>query len=208
MQKNEEVSERTKSENKFWEYLKKHGFNIVMILFIGLMFVSPDAKSFVLRQLMLTGLFNASIESKSADSGIQTDNDFNFSGESGSRQSTASLRGKVVFINFWASWCPPCRAEFPSIEALHSKFKNHPDVFFLTINEDTDISKAKAYLAKEKSSIPLFMTNGYVPEGIYSGVLPTTVVLDKNGKIRLHQTGFANYASEKFIKQMEALINE
>lgn len=114
----------------------------------------------------------------------------------------------MVFINFWASWCPPCRAEFPSIEILYSKFKDNPEVFFLTVNEDSDLSTAKAYLNKEKFSVPLFITNGNVPIEIYSGSLPTTVVLDKTGKIRYNETGFANYASGKFVKQMEELIKE
>ncbi|WP_313261610.1 TlpA disulfide reductase family protein [Sphingobacterium sp.] len=59
-----------------------------------------------------------------------------FCDEKGNIQNTSSLRGKVVLISFWASWCPPCQAEFPSIETLYSKFKNNPDVFFLTINQD------------------------------------------------------------------------
>ena len=180
-----------------------------MIVFIGIMFVSPDAKSWVLRQLMVTGIFNANIPEKRTIINGVSDVDFNFADETGNIQSTSALRGKVVFINFWASWCPPCRAEFPSIERLYSRFKNNPNVFFLTINEDDDLVKAKAYLNKEKYTIPLYTSRGHVvPKEVYSGALPTTVVLDKNGNIRLHHTGLANYASNKFIKQIEELISE
>ncbi|WP_350340001.1 TlpA disulfide reductase family protein [Paraflavitalea speifideaquila] len=128
--------------------------------------------------------------------------------KTGKSVSLSSLKGKVAFINFWASWCPPCRAEFPSIEALYSKFKNNPDIFFLTINEDSDPATGKAYLNKEKFSIPMYQSNGNVPGEIYSGSLPTTVILDKYGKIRLHHTGLANYESNKFVEQIEELINE
>ncbi len=205
---NKEVSKEKPPVNKVWQYIKKNGVTMLMVGFIVVMFVSPDAKSFVLRQLMATGIFNASIDNKSADKSDHANIDFEFSDEKGSIQNTSSLRGKVVFINFWASWCPPCRAEFPSIETLYSKFKDNPDVFFLTINQDNDLATGRAYLNKEHFSVPLFTTNGNVPREIYSGALPTTVVLDKDGTIRYHNTGFANYASSKFLKQMEELINE
>jgi len=157
---------------------------------------------------MLTGLFNANIDKEASDTSVGNNVDFNFEGENGTVQNTASLRNKVVFINFWASWCPPCRAEFPSIERLYSKFKDNPDVFFLMINEDSSLTIAKAYLDKEKYSIPLYTSIGIVTKEIYSGALPTTIVLDKGGKIRFHHTGFANYSSDHFVKQIEELIME
>ncbi len=206
MPNNKKVPKEKTPPNKSLQYVKKNAFTILMLIFIGVMFVSPDAKSFMLRQLMATGLFNASIDKKSAD--ISSANDFDFSDEKGNIQNTTSLRGKVVFINFWASWCPPCRAEFPSIEKLYSRFKDHPDFFFLTINEDSDIATAREYLNKEKFSVPIYTSNGGVPVEIYSGALPTTIVLDKDGNIRFHHTGFANYASDKFVKQMEDMIRE
>ncbi len=67
------------------------------------MFVSPDLKSWVLRQLMHTGIFNAKIENKTANVSDQTAADFDFEDESENVQNTSSLRGKVVFINFRAS---------------------------------------------------------------------------------------------------------
>lgn len=191
-----------------WQYLKKNAFNILMIVFICLMLFSPDAKSFVLRQLIGTGLFNASIDKKEVGAKNQANADFDFADERGSIQNTSSLRGKVVFINFWASWCPPCRAEFPSIEKLYSQFSNNPDIIFLTINEDNDPATGRTYMEKEKFSFPMYQSRGYVPEVIYTGVLPTTIVMDKNGIIRFHHTGFSNYASDKFVKQIRELINE
>lgn len=204
MVNNRETSEEKPPANKLWGYIRKNGASIIMVIFIGVLFVSPDAKSFMLRQLMVTGLFNASIDKKSADTASATD--FDFTDGMGKIQNTSSLRGKVVFINFWASWCPPCRAEFPSIEAFYTQFKDNPDIFFLTINEDSDPATGRAYLDKGGFSVPLYTRAGNVPGEIYSGTLPTTIVLDKNGKVRLHHTGFANYASNKFVREIEELI--
>lgn len=196
------------STNKIWLYIKKNGSSIVLGAALIILLISPDAKSFVLRQLMVTGIFNASIDNIDSDVSTQLAHDFDFKDDKGKAHNTSSLRGKVVFINFWASWCPPCRAEFPSIEKLYSNFKSESNVFFLTINEDQDISKANTYLKKENFSVPFFKSNGNIPSTIYTGTLPTTVVLDKKGKIRFRNEGFANYGSDKFIKQIEGLINE
>ncbi len=196
------------NNNKFWAFIRKNGFSVFMGLFVVAMVVSPDTKSFVLRQLMRTGLFNASIDEQGPAALSQPAVDFDFADDDGYVQHTSSLQGKVVFINFWASWCPPCRAEFPSIEKLYSTLKDNPDIFFLMINEDTDLSAAHGYLEREDYSIPFYRSNGGVPREIYTGALPTTVVLDKAGQIRLRHEGFANYGSAKFIKELEELMNE
>lgn len=192
----------------FWRFLRKNGFSLLIGAFVVAMVVSPDAKSLVLRQLMRTGLFNASLDKKRPGIPGQSAVDFDFADSNGNVQHTSSLRGKVVFINFWASWCPPCRAEFPSIEKLYSAFKGNPDIFFLMINEDSDLSAAYSYLKKEKYSVPFYRANGNIPPGIYTGVLPTTIVLDKEGRIRLRHEGFADYGTEKFRRELEALMEE
>ena len=194
--------------NKLWTFARKNGFSLLMGGFIVLMLVSPDATAWVLQKLMITGVFNAKMEEKATGVADASFIDFDFETDNGDIQNTSSLRGKVVFINFWASWCPPCRAEFPSIEALYSRFGNDSTVFFLMINEDDNPAAAKAYLEKEGFSVPLYKTTYTVPGKIYTGTLPTTVVLDKRGKVRFRHEGFANYASEKFIRQVEELIRE
>ena len=195
-------------QNKTWKFIKKNAFTIVMVIIVGVLFFSPDAKSFVLRQIVATGPFNASIDKMDVDTATLANVDFDFVDENGNLQNTSSLRGRVVFINFWASWCPPCRAEFPSIEKLYTEFKDNPDFIFLTINEDSDPTAGKAYLDKEGFTVPMYQSRGNVPAEVYSGTLPTTIVLDKNGIVRYHHTGIANYASNKFVRQIMELINE
>lgn len=189
-------------------FIRKHGFSILMGLIIVILFVNPEAKSWTIRQLMRTGLYNVKIEKENAAAVPQLASGFDFEDENGVIQNTASLQGKVVFINFWASWCPPCRAEFPSIETLYSIFKNNPNVFFLMINEDDDWVTGREYLKKKNYITPMFKTRSAVPANIYNGTLPTTLVLDKNGKVVFRHEGFANYASEDFISQVSTLIKQ
>ncbi len=208
MEENKNSSNKNIFVNKFWKFIRKNGITILLVFILVALLVSPDAKSLVLRQIIRTGIFNSSIKKGSPDSLPPSDIDFGFSDEDGVVQNISSLRGKVVFINFWASWCPPCRAEFPSIEKLYSRFKDNPDIFFLTISEDSDIAIARAFLDKEEYSVPLYKANGNVPREIYPGTLPTTLVLDKNGIIRYQHTGVADYGAKKFIRQIEELTKE
>lgn len=198
----------SKALSKIGIFIKKHLGSLFMSAVLVTLLVSPDAKSWVLRQVMLTGIFNASMEEQHTAVVKAAPASFDFQDENGVLRTTSSLRGKVVFINFWASWCGPCRAEFPSIEKLYQKFKDDPDVYFLMINVDNDLSKAEGYLEQYHFSIPLMRASGAVPDVIYTGSLPTTVVLDKSGMVRLKHERFANYASETFIEQMEALLEE
>jgi thiol-disulfide isomerase/thioredoxin len=186
--------------------LKKAG-NVLFIVLLLFFVFNTDAKSWVLRQLVSIGLFNAEIK-KDAHSKDPPQNDlsFSFSDTNGKQISTADLKDKVVFINFWASWCPPCRAEMPSLHALYNKFKDDKRFVFLFISEDDDLSKARSYLQKKEFDIPLTVSTGIVPSQIFSGTLPTTVVLDKEGKLVLKQEGIAGYNTPGFIQQLKDLL--
>lgn len=192
---------------KLKNYLRKEWSTVLLVSFLLLMIFSPGSKSWVLRQVMQTGLFNAKV--KKADSLVETEGyRFRFQDEAGRLYDLNELEGKVVFINFWASWCPPCIAEFPSVEELQARFSDNPDIFFLMINEDTKPGAAENFLEKHGYKTPLYKLASGVSEEIYKGKLPTTVLLDKAGRIRLHKEGVGNYNSSKFYKELEDLIKE
>ena len=189
------------------EKKKKRIYRVVSnILFFGLLLVfvfSTDAKSWVLRQLVNTGIISAKIEkdAKSTEAAAML-----FTDNTGKTMSTAGLKGKVVFINFWATWCPPCRAEMPSLNKLYDKFKNDDRFVFLFINEDEQVDKAKQYLQSNSFTIPIHTRTGNVPAEMFSGTLPTTVVIDREGRIVLKHEGLASYNTGSFIQQLNDLV--
>lgn len=177
------------------------------LLFFGLLLLlvfSTDAKSWLLRQAIATGLFQPKIE-KTAHT-AQAVTPFYFRNEKGNTVSSIELKGKVVFINFWASWCPPCRAEMPSLSKLYNQLKEDDRFVFLFLNEDEDASKAKSFLRDNHYPFPLVSVEGNVPAEIFSGTLPTTLVLDKEGRIVMKHEGLAGYSGEEFIKQLKELL--
>lgn len=190
--------------NKYLGKLKKNWLNILLIVFALTLLFVPNVKSWFLQKMVSTGLFNAAIKEQKVDDRMQAAN-FSFINQKGDTVQTSQLRGKTLFINFWASWCPPCRAEMPSINELFKKLQADSSIVFIFINEDEDKTKAVEYLAKNNFTIPINNEAGEMPREIFSGSLPTTVVIDKTGKMVLNHTGMANYNSDKFIRQLQGL---
>ena len=95
--------------NIFYAGLKKNTVTILLGAFVLVLTVSPDAKSWMLQQLVSVGLFKAEIKKDGIEDLSETAS-FAFTDAAGKTATSADLKGKVVFINFWASWCPPCRA--------------------------------------------------------------------------------------------------
>lgn len=192
--------------------LKKNGISAVLLAAVIILFVSPDAKAWVMRQVMATGIVNAKIDEKpdreSPEESATPASAFAVRDAGGNIMDTSMLRGKVILVNFWASWCPPCRAEFPSVEKLYRKFGQNPHVVFMIVNMDDDHRAGKDFLKKNDYTLPFMVPADHVPADYFQGSLPTTVVLDKKGAVRLFHTGMADYSSDSFYRQMEELIAE
>ena len=192
-------------------WIKKNGVTVLFAGFFILMLVSPDAKAWFLRQIASTGIMNSKIKASPAKNGeteTSATASFNVVNEEGGQISTGDLKGKVVFINFWASWCPPCRAEFPSIQKFYDLYKSNENIVFLTINLDDNPELGKKYLAKENLTLPFIVPASDIPKEIFSGNLPTTVILDKKGNIRLHHAGVGDYSTQSFYTQIDDLLAE
>ena len=108
----------------------------------------------------------------------------------GKTVSFADLRGKVVLVNFWATWCPPCRAEIPDLVALQDKYRDTLVVIGISEDEDATPAQVKAFGVERKVNYPIVMKTPELAK-IFKGVsaLPTTFVIDPEGKIRQRHVG-------------------
>lgn len=114
------------------------------------------------------------------------------------------FRGKVIFINFWASWCPPCVAEMPDIYKLYKKVKS-PDIVFVMISEDSSIQKAKNFIQKRGFTFPVYFLAGQLPSVYASKTIPTTFVISKTGNIVAERHGMAEYDTQSFRNFLKTL---
>lgn len=186
--------------------------NIINILLIGvflaLIFV-PSAKALMIRGLMEIGLFRPGIGSPAETTVPAQAKDLGgikFKDADGRIIDLGSLKGKVVFLNFWATWCPPCLAEMPSVNKLYEQFKADKNVVFILVDADSDFVKAQKYMDRKGYKLPVHQVDSNIPEEIFKGSLPTTVVFDKLGRVAYNEVGAANYASEKFVDFIKALV--
>jgi len=121
---------------------------------------------------------------------------------------TADLKGKIVFINFWATWCPPCIAEMPSIETLYQRFKGNDQVVFLIVEIESNLEKATKFMSSRSLTMPLYFPESQIPAYFLGGSIPTTVILDKSGNIAFKHEGIADYSSPEVAKYISELINK
>ncbi len=141
---------------------------------------------------------------------IKADNapDFVLKSASGNNVRLSELKGRIVLLNFWATWCGPCTEEIPHLNDLHAALDPY-DFELLGINLDEDQSKAM-HLAKNLDvNFPvLFDTEKNVSRSFDIKAMPTTIIIDRAGKIRHVNHGFKKGYIERYHRQIQALRKE
>jgi len=108
--------------------------------------------------------------------------DFTLTDLQGKSWAFKDLRGKVVLVNFWATWCPPCRKEMPDLDSLSLRFKDQ-GLVILAIS-DEDVSKVAPFIAERKISYPILLDPGRVVNGLFAVQgIPKSFVYDRDGKL-------------------------
>ncbi|PIQ95319.1 MAG: thiol-disulfide oxidoreductase [Nitrospinae bacterium CG11_big_fil_rev_8_21_14_0_20_56_8] len=121
----------------------------------------------------------------------------------------SDYRGKILFINFWATWCTTCEVEMPSMEKLYQRFKDF-DFEMLAISVDKESSLIEPYLAKHNLTFPVLLDpESVVAKKIYKTTgVPETFIVDRNGIIRYKAIGPDNWATDKFMEAFAQLIQD
>jgi peroxiredoxin len=135
--------------------------------------------------------------------------DFQLAARGGSAPlSLAQFKGQVVMLNFWASWCGPCREEMPILESIHRKYK--PLGFtMLGVNVEPDAKAAEAFLKQTPVSFPI----AYDPDSKVSKLydvagMPSTVIVDRKGTVRFVHRGYKAGDENEYLNQIRALVRE
>jgi peroxiredoxin len=134
--------------------------------------------------------------------------DFTLKSVEGENLKLSEYRGEVVLINFWASWCGPCRQEMPVLSELHNKYKAL-GFTVLGVNVEEDSSKARKLLQELPVSFPVLFDNESVVSKQYDVVaMPSTVLVDRNGNMRYLHKGYKPGLEDVYLQQVRALIRE
>ncbi len=125
----------------------------------------------------------------------------------GNKVSLSDFRGKIVFLNFWATWCPTCVVEMPAMEKLHRRFKDQ-NFAMIAVNLQESEAQVKSFFEKFKLSFTALLdSSGEVASGLAVSALPTTFVLDKKGRILGLALGPREWDHQASTELFEFLIN-
>ncbi len=134
--------------------------------------------------------------------------DFTLKSLGGKNLKLSEYRGQVVMLNFWASWCAPCRQEMPLLEDLYKKYKRLGFII-LGVNVERDSSKASSLLKSIKVSFPILFDNENKISKLYTvTAMPTTIIIDRDGNMRYLHKGYKPGYELAYQKQIKALLRE
>ncbi len=172
--------------------------NGVFIVLVLIVFFNPSAKALLIRGLMQVGLFQPDISQPIKTTNNTSLPNITFQNTNGQILNLSDQKGKVIFINFWATWCLPCIAEMPSVNELYEKLQHNKNIVFIMVDADHDFNKSVPFMNKHQFTLPLYEANSEIPENLLSGSIPITVIFDKKGQLVFHHEGAGDYSSAKF----------
>ncbi len=183
------------------KFIKKNWSNILFFAVMALLII-PQTRMPI--QVFVQRLISFSpSETKEDDRKIITDFNWSLTSINSEEINFSRSKNKVVLINFWATWCPPCAAEMPSLQKLYNVYGEKVDFYFITSEEPARVQK---FMAKNNYNFPVFLQRNQSPKELESSALPTTFVISKSGEIVIEEEGAADWNSNSTKKIIDGLL--
>lgn len=173
----------------------------IVVTIIGILYFTglhTEVAAFAQKMILQTGLMSGD-EAIPKEEREMLDYNLSLVNPDGERVSLMDYKDKVLFINLWATWCPPCIAEMPGIQELYDDIDNE-DIVFIMLSTDDSMEKVKTFIEKKGYSFPVYMPSSRVPDVLRSPSIPTTFVVNKKGEIVSKKVGMAKYNTKSFKK--------
>ncbi|WP_162052144.1 TlpA family protein disulfide reductase [Pontibacter pamirensis] len=199
------------------------GWAVILTLF-GVLYLTglhTEAIGQVQRLLLATGVMKADVPEPAAAVNHDDAGEYAASGSAdmvgagfqlvsldGKAMSFESLKGKVVFMNIWATWCPPCIAEMPNIQSLYEKIGSHKIAFVMLSVDEGGMEKVKKFINKKGYTFPVYMPASQFPQEFHSNAIPTTFIISPEGKIVAKQEGMAEYDTKEVRDFLLSMVKE
>ncbi len=186
-------------------FIKKNLYNILFFAFFIFLFTPyglPVRANLIKGvSFVTTRVFDMEIDEKERVK--LSSYDWQLADLNGNNINLNRYKGKVVLVNYWATWCPPCIAEMPSFQDLYDLYKK--EVVFLFVAND-EKKKVEVFLKKKKYSMPVYFQVSQSPLEMRSNSLPTTYIINRKGEIVVDKTGAADWDSGKVRTLLDELI--
>jgi thiol-disulfide isomerase/thioredoxin len=182
-------------------YLNKNSIsNLIFLIAIAALIYGPS-RVWIMRQVA----FPPSITDAENRESIAS-YDWLLAGVNSEDLNFNTLKGEVIVVNFWATWCPSCRAEKPMLNKLYQEFSN--EVKFVTVSQE-NASVISAFNEEHDYVLPSYTMSSYPPEEFTkTNAIPSSFVIDRQGRIAVHKTGAARWNSDKMRRLLTTLVAE
>ena len=181
---------------------KKIGNGVFFVLL--LLFLVPATRTQI--QIFLTRYISFSPGLVAEDSReVLTAYDWDLQGVNTENLDFETTKGEVVLVNFWATWCPPCIAEMPSMQKLYDRYKDKAHFVFVSNEVDSVLHK---FMRTKEYDFPIYRAISNTPPLLYGKSLPTTYLLDKKGALVINKVGAADWDSDTVHKTIDKLLAE
>ncbi|WP_226294267.1 TlpA family protein disulfide reductase [Aquimarina algicola] len=155
-------------------------------------------------QIFLTRIFSFSPGVVEVDDRTQVKSyDWKLHGVNTESINFNEAKNKVILVNYWATWCPPCIAEMPSLQELYNDYKDDVVFLFVTTDDDPELNK---FMKNKNYNYPIYRSLSEAPKPFDGTSLPTTYLIDKNGTIVIDKIGAADWNSNKVRKTIDDLL--
>ena len=190
-------------------YFKKSSrFKIItdflFYLLIVLMIIPGTRKSLSEIFIRMT-MFRPKVKTESLTEVLSSsDNNVVIQDNNGKNYLIGDFKGEVILINFWATWCPPCRAEMPSFQKLYNDYGKKMRFLFIA---DDNREKVQKFMTEFNYQLPVYFLGSAVTQTFNIRSIPTTFLINKKGEILVTKKGAANWNSKDFRDNLDLLIN-
>ncbi|WP_025666083.1 TlpA family protein disulfide reductase [Aquimarina megaterium] len=185
------------------KFNKKNISNVIFAIILILFFI-PNTRGMM--QIFLTRIFSFSPGIVKVEERTQVASyDWKLHGVNTESTNFNTAKDKVVLINYWATWCPPCIAEMPSLQKLYNDYKDEVVFLFVTTDDDPELNK---FMKNKNYSYPIYRSLSEHPKPFVSKTIPATYLLDKKGNIIIDKVGAADWNSTKVRETIDNLLAE
>jgi thiol-disulfide isomerase/thioredoxin len=145
----------------------------------------------------------ASLPDEPESTGLKMNYDWTVQTLDGEAFSLKETEGRTLFLNFWATWCPPCVAEMPAVQSLYEKTRDL-DVAFLLVSEEGP-QKARRFVQQRELTVPVYTAPQGVPPELRTGAIPTTYIVSPEGDVVHKHVGAAQWDAEPVVRFLNRL---
>ncbi|WP_370899655.1 TlpA family protein disulfide reductase [Chryseobacterium gossypii] len=168
--------------------MKKNIIFIVLIVIIGAIAFIPGVKDLLKNQFFPVATIENAVTINPEDY------DIDLQGINAPDTNLKHLKDKTIFLNFWGTWCPPCRKEWPTIQKLYDSRKDKVNFVLIAMNDQEEA--VRKFLQENNYNVPVYIAQSPISEKLLPKVFPTTFLLDKNGRILLKEDAYKDWNTD------------